>query len=417
MRVIKILGILFFFFMTNVKGQTVTLSRFLAGDASTSIRMALHSPNDTVIIDRNVNPWSFRPVRLEGVRNKTIIIEPGVRIQAEPGAFPGTSDALFTFIDSDNVTILGNKNVLAMNKAEYTDGEWRHVLSLRGCRNFSVRNLILRDSGGDGIYIIGSDSRLFSENIRIDSVKSLNNKRQGISVISAKGLYVTNSEFSDTSGTLPGAGVDIEPNSPRNVIDDIFFDNCIFRNNYHSGIKIALGKLTSSSKPINITFTDCLLQKNHAPENPYPAAEIAIGAHRTDPVKGNVIFKHCMIDQSNWGVFYSRKGAEAYHVSFEQFSALDICQKSVTPPFGLEVADYRNISPDLGGFTFMDVYVSYSSNVPVFVVRGSRLGTLRHFRSIKGHITVAGPIESKMKFINYDPVNNRDVDVEITSKN
>jgi len=65
----------------------------------------------------------------------------------------------------------------------------------------------------------------------------------------------------------------------------------------------------------------------------------------------------------------------------------------------------------------MDVYVSYSSNVPVFVVRGSRLGTLRHFRSIKGHITVAGPIESKMKFINYDPVNNRDVDVEITSKN
>jgi hypothetical protein len=31
---------------------------------------------------------------------------------------------------SDNVTILGNENILSMNKTEYTDGEWRHVLGL-----------------------------------------------------------------------------------------------------------------------------------------------------------------------------------------------------------------------------------------------------------------------------------------------
>jgi hypothetical protein len=304
-----------------------------------------------------------------------------------------------------------------MNKTEYTDGEWRHVLGLWGCRNFSVENLVLRDSGGDGIYVAGSGARLYSENIRIHKVKSLNNKRQGISVISAKGLYVTNSEFSDTTGTLPGAGVDIEPNNARNVIDDINFEHCVFRNNYHSGIKISLGKLTSSSKPVNISFSDCLLQKNHAPENPYAAAEISIGAHRTDPVKGNVLFSRCMIDESDWGVLYSRKGTEAFHVKFEEFSALDICQRAATSPFGLEVADYRNISPDLGGFTFVDMYVSYKSNLPVFVVRGSRLGTLRHLRSLRGKITVAGPFETKMKFINYDPANNRDVDLEITNKN
>lgn len=416
MTVTRILGILLFFFMTNVKGQTVTLSRFLTGDASTSIRMALHSPNDTVIIDRNVNPWSLRPVRLKGVRNKTIIIEPGVRIQAEPGAFPGTSDALFTFIDSDNVTILGNENVLAMNKSEYTDGEWRHVLSLRGCRNFSVRNLILRDSGGDGIYIAGSDSRLYSENIMIDSVKSLNNKRQGISIISASGVYVSDCEFSETKGTLPGAGVDIEPNRPQDIIDDIFFENCIFRNNYHSGIKIALGKLTSSSKPINITFTDCLLQKNHAPENPRPAAEISIGAHRKDPVKGNVLFRRCTVQTSSWGILYSRKAADAYRVSFEQFSAIGICQNEKIPPIYLEVPDYRNPSLDLGGFHFKDTFLQFSSSLPVLVVRGSRMGTLRHLRDLVGTITYSGIHSDSVQFINYNPSNNIDVSLRIIKK-
>jgi hypothetical protein len=416
MRASVVLGIFFLVSLPNVRGQAVRLSGFGPDDASTSIRMALHSPNDTIIIDKAVNPWSFRPIRFQGVRNKTIIIEPGVRIQAVPGAFPRTSDALFTFIDSDNVTILGNENILSMNKEEYTKGEWRHVLGLWGCRNFSVENLVLRDSGGDGIYVAGSGSRLYSENIRILKVKSLNNKRQGISVISAKGLYVTNSEFSDTTGTLPGAGVDIEPNNPRNVIDDINFEHCVFRNNYNSGIKISLGKLTSSSKPVNISFSDCLLQKNHAPENPRIAAEISIGAHRSDPVKGNVLFRRCTVNQSSWGILYSRKAADAFRVSFDQFNAFDICQNETIPPIYLEVSDYRNPSLDLGGFHFKDTFLQFPPSLPLLVVRGSRMGTLNHLRDMVGTITYSGIPRDTVKFINYDPSNNINFRLKIINK-
>jgi hypothetical protein len=363
-----------------------------------------------------VNPWSFGPLRLKGVRNKTIIIEPGVRIQAIPGAFPRTTDALFAFIDSDNVSIKGNKNLIAMNNAEYTKGERRQVFSLRGCRNFNRANMEIRDSGGDGIFLDGSNSRLYSGNIRIDRVKSLNNKRQGISVISAKGLYVTNSEFSETTGTLPGAGDDIEPDRPEDVIDDIYFENCIFRNNYHSGIKIALGQLTSSSKPVNIAFIDCVLQQNHAPENPRPSAEITIGAHRTNPVKGNVLFRRCTVENSLWGILYSRKAADAFRVSFEQFSAFSICQNATIPPIYLEVPDYRNPSLDLGGFSFKDTFLQYSPSLPVLVVRGSRMGTLKHLRDIVGTITYSGTSRDTVEFINYDPSNNINVSLNIIKK-
>jgi hypothetical protein len=86
------------------------------------------------------------------------------------------------------------------------------------------------------------------------------------------------------------------------------------------------------------------------------------------------------------------------------------------PPILLEVGDYRNKSPDLGGFEFRNTYFKYSSALPVLVVRGSRFGTLHHVRDITGTITHTGIVNDSVKYINYDPRNNIDVNLEVTKK-
>jgi hypothetical protein len=409
------LGVLLFV-MLQAPAQSLRVSELVPGDLNGSLKLAMHSGADTLIIDNGIKTWNLKPMRFNGIKNKVILIDAGVRIQAEAGAFLNVNDALLTFTDSDNISLLGQGNVLAMNKEEYTRGEWRHVISLRGCRNFIITDLTLRDSGGDGIYIAGSRMRPGSQDIFIEKINSLNNKRQGISIISAKGVYIHNSEFSHTKGTLPGAGVDIEPNRPEDLISNIFFENCIFRNNYNAGIKIELWKLTSASEAVSITFSDCLLQNNHDPDNPRVPAEISIGAHRTDPVKGKVVFERCLIENSSWGVLYSRKAADAFHVLFQDCSAINICRNNTMPAILLEVADYRKTSPDLGGFEFRNTYFKYSSASPVLVVRGSRLGTLHHVRDITGDITYSSILKETVKYINYDPQKNIDFKLEITKR-
>eukprot|EP01051_Picozoa_sp_SAG22_P010557 SAG22_NODE_956_length_6320_cov_2.476933_7_plen_97_part_00 len=89
-----------------------------------------------------------------------------------------------------------------------------------GCDRFSLRGLTIRGSGGDGIYLAGRCgsegcqtpvTANASTNTVINRVVSDLNYRQGLSVISAVNLSVTNSVFSNTGnpGTSPEAGVDL----------------------------------------------------------------------------------------------------------------------------------------------------------------------------------------------------------------
>lgn len=55
---------------------------------------------------------------------------------------------------------------------------------------------------------------LFREDVNdtvIDGVNCHHNYRQGLSIASASSLLVVDSQFTDTNGTLPMCGVDLEP--------------------------------------------------------------------------------------------------------------------------------------------------------------------------------------------------------------
>lgn len=203
-------------------------------------------------------------------------IQEGVMIRALSGAYPGTGACVFKLWECENVNIcgLGSGGKIMMLIDEYENGQWRHCINLRGCKNINIENLTLSESGGDGIYINktgdceGSSWRN-CEDIYIHKVICDGNARQGISIISANNVNIDGCTFRNT-GQLnardgdvepashgPYAGIDFEPNNSCERLQKIHITNCSFENNKRYGIVFGFGKLSDSSPGISITIDNC----------------------------------------------------------------------------------------------------------------------------------------------------------------
>lgn len=412
-RCIKLLIILLFISAQPVLSQTVSLSDVGCDphNATSCIQDLLQRETDTIIFDGR-REWTTGPLRLNGLKNKALIFEEGVTLSAREGAFQKTTDALLDIRNCSGIILSGNKSVLKMNKAEYTDGEWRHIISIRQSTDISISGLELRDSGGDGIYIAGLGKGGYSQNVSIQRVRSINNKRQGMSLISVSGLRVEDSSFESSNGTLPEAGLDLEPNSPDDRLEGIYFKNCQFINNQHAGILFALHKLNSSSREIGVTFEKCILSGNHRSEDRHKAAEIYVSANKTSPVRGLVQFRECVVKESDWGMLFSRKRADAFSLEFIDCAAINICQNGEYPPIALEVTDYKNPSY-LGGIDFGNLFIYYRTAVPVITIRGSLHGGMLGLMNIHGNLWVDNPRALAPEYINYLEGGNKDVGLVI----
>ncbi|GAB5472903.1 MAG: hypothetical protein Mars2KO_10020 [Maribacter sp.] len=417
----SVLAIVFFFIgVTRGTAQQKKLSAFLTTTPTEALYEFMASEIDTLVINKLSKPWVFQEMTFKNVKNKVLMFEYGVVIQAKKDAFPKKNDSFFKFIDCENISIIGNHSIIRMNKEKYVDGEWRHVIRLRGCKNFDISDLTLRDSGGDGIAIGRSKKVWFSKNIRLDNLQCINNKRQGISITSAEDVWVSNSCFADTIGTAPGAGVDIEPNVPEERIVNVNFNNCIFKNNYNVGINIGLPKLLSSSKKVSIRFENCTLENNFSEENTKIPSEIRIQSHKTDPVKGTVVFKGCTIKNSKWRMLYARKNAEGFKVSFEDFRAEAVCSSPYSGAvIYLEVPHYSKDS-NLGGYHFSNVTIDYTADKPIFMVRGSKRNPLNRLENLSGEIVVTNPnltVKPEIQYIGYMPLMDENISLKIKKKN
>jgi hypothetical protein len=92
---------------------------------------------------------------------------------------------------------------------------------------------------------LGQTSRTpdsFSDNVLIDNVCCIAGRRQGLSIIAGRNIIVRNCRFLNTGvikSTPPGSGIDIEPNvAGTTTLDNISIENCVFRGNTNSDIKI-----------------------------------------------------------------------------------------------------------------------------------------------------------------------------------
>ena len=269
--------------------------------------------------------WIVGPIRLAG--HQELFLERGVVVSARRGAFRGGGDCLFQATGVDDVTIRGYGATIRMHKQDYMDytkrevypkAEWRMTLSLRGVHKALVEGLTIRDSGGDGIYIDGGGGRDHSRDITIRDVVCDNHYRQGISVISVVGLAVEDSEFANTWGTPPSAGVDIEPDRSDQKAQEIVFRNCLFRDNYGAGIQVYLRFNEPDAQDVSILFDRCRVTSRLG-------SGLVFGALKAEGPGGLIEFRDCVVeDVAGAGAHVYDKHPERARVRFTRTRWIDV---------------------------------------------------------------------------------------------
>lgn len=295
---------------------------FIPEDSTDFLQAALDSGVKKLVIPFMGEPWIVRPLMVPG--NIEINFEPGVLVLAKRGEFKGGGDSLFRATDVENIAFRGYGATLRMHKKDYQNppyakAEWRMGLAITGCTNVLVEGLRIESSGGDGIYI-GNATLPYCKDVVIRDVVCFDNHRQGISVIGAENLLIENSEFSNTWGTPPSAGIDLEPDGPTERLVNCVIRNCKFENNAGHAMLVYLKNLDATAQPVSVRFENCVARMGYG-AGMTPAdfkdpemqgwAGMSVGAARDNGPKGTVEFVNCVSENTG------KEGAKVYDMAID----------------------------------------------------------------------------------------------------
>lgn len=364
-------------------------------DSTAAVQAAIDSKARKVIVPYMGAPWILTPVKLRG--NLELVLDPGVILLAKKGEFRGGGDSLLTADGVDNLVIRGYGAILRMHKADYqrppyAKAEWRMGLALRGVKGVHVEGLRAESSGGDGFYISGNSTRQWSENVVVRDCVAYDNHRQGMSVISAVNLLVENCQFLSTGGTAPESGIDLEPDSEHERMQNIVIRNSLFENNAGSGMLVYLRPLTRRSAPVSIRFENCVARMTGQPRQGH--AGIAIGSAKEDGPQGLIEFINCTTEfNSRESVRIFDKSASGVKVRFVNChwnspwrdTALDWAGPRVPVLLQTRRAAEAGV---IGGVEFVNCYVYDTVNRPT--VQFECEGCPKGVADLKGTIYTTG---------------------------
>lgn len=233
-----------------------------------------------------------------------------------------------------NAVIVGDKYSHLGSK-----GEWGMGISIRGTQNIKIYNAKVSKCWGDGIYLGVTDKDNKNINITLDNIISDDNRRNAMSVISAQNLYVNRMLVSNTSGTSPMAGIDLEPDSLTDEMKNLNFNNIISFNNKAHGFLIVLHNLTSAkntnsvtAKIKNLKIDDCDygLSLKFQPDQ-----------FQNEPGKGNITVENVDFKHVRKMKILSYDGN--IHNQIDVVISPNYSQNDAIPVFEQEVKNARNI--------------------------------------------------------------------------
>jgi parallel beta-helix repeat protein len=208
--------------------------------------------NDTVAIQAAVNAASaggtvFIPAgtylitvgqkREMGINLKdqmTLLMARGATLKAL-----ATADGNYAMIRAwgvHDVRIQGGILVGERDRHLATTGEWGMGVDVRDAVGVTIQHTEARGFWGDGFYFGGKAN----QHITVCGVLADGNRRNGMSIVSASGMTVQHSRFTNTHGTAPEAGLDIEPNA-GGLAENVVVANSDFFDNRGDGISIGTG--------------------------------------------------------------------------------------------------------------------------------------------------------------------------------
>jgi len=160
--------------------------------------------------------------------------------------------------NANNVEIVGGSIVGDRASHRGSSGEWGYGINVSGSQNVLVKNVKVSEFWGDGLLVgaTGSGRSLSrSDYVTFNNVVSSHNRRQGLTVGPSKHVYIVNSTFKNTKGTLPEAGIDMEPQD-QGPVNKVRLENNTFSGNHGNGIEL-------HANISDITITSNNLTGNH----------------------------------------------------------------------------------------------------------------------------------------------------------
>lgn len=244
-------------------------------------RRAIHIPRGIYMINAVSQERPYRNdnggIVIEG-RNIKLILDDNAELRAIPNDSVGY--AIINVKNGQDVTIVGGSITGDREVHLGNRGEFGYGIQIRNSKRVTIKNITISNCWGDGIFLGRMNAGTINEDIAIERVLIKNNRRQGISILSAVGLSITDSIIENTHGTAPGAGIDIEPN----IIDrlsDVLISNNVIR--YNEGFGITIGGRTS-------------IHRVHLLNNIIEGSPRGINVH-TNP-KFNSYVKDCKISEN-----------------------------------------------------------------------------------------------------------------------
>lgn len=209
----------------GAKGDGIT-------DDTSAIQTALDQNKNVYIpdgtyrinVDQSLEPKAKQTIKL----SENAVLE----------AMPTTTEknAVISINGTNQIMITGGKIVGERNNHKGSTGEWgMGIRIINGASKIKINDMIISDCWGDGIYLGGFADENAVYSIKINNVICDNNRRQGLSITNAKDVTISNCIFSNTNGTAPQSGIDIEPNDDQ-VVEDIKIINPECQGNSGAGI-------------------------------------------------------------------------------------------------------------------------------------------------------------------------------------
>lgn len=236
----------------GVTDDTASINAALAAGAGRVVRV----PKGTYMINAVANTGQGgQPTGLQmNTAGTKLLLEQGAVLQAMTNTSTGYAVIQVTAADCVIEGGTVNGDMLAHTA---TGGEWGHCIELAGGADRAViRGTRVANAWGDGVLVWNRP-----KDVTLLGVVADNNRRQGCSVIDAIRPKLIGCTFQNTGRTkltMPGAGLDIEPDpgTSRDVIDALV-SGCVFDNNAGAGFMIAgQGRTTTA------TITGCRSTNN-----------------------------------------------------------------------------------------------------------------------------------------------------------
>lgn len=173
--------------------------------------------------------------------NSTVNFLAGSKILLKP-----TSTSNYNILNishASNVVI--NNPVIVGDAAKHlgTTGEWGMGIAIYSSSNIKINSPNVSYCWGDGIYLSTSNGTTTNTNITISNAYLTYNRRDGMSITSVKGLDLESPYAAYSTGTSPMCGINFEPTSSTDELQNIVVNNAQTANNTGYGIQVGYSNL------------------------------------------------------------------------------------------------------------------------------------------------------------------------------